>query len=212
MKKIITPYEISVYFQSNIRLIVALILIGFLSGSIIFFASPKKYEGTVNIALAMTNNRYSPNAEDVVKLITNPEDISDEMLAACNYDPSNQNRKALARSIGASRYDRENSIAKVWVVIEGSSRALECTRYLATFILEKSNFLNETYQRQLASSKESIKSGRLSSIATPVNVSDSYIYPRPFLIMLSSILLTLILGLYFSFLLNHLRKIIRVKK
>lgn len=206
MSKIITQYVISAYVKARLRLIITLLVVGFLCGSIISAVSPKKYEGTVNIALAMTNNRYNPNAEDVVKLITNPEDISNDILAACKYELSNQNRKALASSVGAIRYDRENSIAKIWVVMEGRERTLECTRYLATFILEQSNILNETYQRQLTNSKQEIRSSRVASIATMVNISDSYIYPRPILIILFSSFSVLMLGLYLKYLFDHLRK------
>ena len=179
--------------------------LGFLAGIIYCTLSPRIYEAKFNVALAMVNGHYIPSLDGARRLFANPEDIDAPMLLACNLSDSNTDRKKLASSIFSSKFDPEKTLVSVRVRVDGKQAAIDCATYLSKYMVMKSDALSLAYIERLKAGGEAISQSRLSSVATGVNVSDSFILPRPYHTISAFILLSVMLGLFLVWLKAQLR-------
>ena len=179
--------------------------LGFLAGLIYCATSPKIYEAKFNVALAMVNGHYIPSLDGARRLFANPEDIDAPMLLACNLSDINADRKKLASSVFSSKFDPEKTLVSVRVRVDGKQAAFDCATYLSKYMVTKSDALSLAYIERLKASGEPISQSRLSSVATSVNVSDSFILPRPYHTVSAFTLLSMMLGLFLLWLKSQLR-------
>ena len=192
---------------------------GFFGGVIYILCAPKIYEVTTFLSLPYTSAidrngvvlknslNFFPPPNEVQKQVTNPLNITDEMLSSCGMDISNANRKKLVNSLRLNAVDKDDRAILLRVHLEGKANASKCAVELIQLVSKSTNQAKDRYISNLKASGIYVLINQNSAVSDKLIVSDSYIYPRPILNILLGALAGLLLAIFGSWVKYQVAKV-----
>jgi len=184
-------------------------LAGLFVGFSIWFFTPARYEASFVLKMPTANalNEFGvlqphlikvvPPAFDAKKLLLKPELFRNTTLAACAYQDTNADRKALVKSIYATEADYGSSVL-VAVRIPGKAAAQRCANALIADVMAFANDEKNRYIRYTLQVNPKLVASALVNtdavLTAPVRISDAPVSPRPIHLIVGCLLIGLLLG------------------
>lgn len=185
-------------------------LVGLLLGLGVWFFTPARYEASFVLKMPTANalNEFGvlqphlikvvPPAFDAKKLLLKPELFRESTLAACAYQDTNADRKALVKSIYATEADYGSSVL-VAVRIAGKEAAQRCANALIADVMAFANDEKNRYIRYTLQVNPKLVASTLvntdAALTAPVRISDAPVSPRPVHVVFGFVLAALLMGL-----------------
>ena len=183
-------------------------VLGFLIGAIYSAIAPKVYEGFVYVALPQSNQMTDdgvvkdkiavPSMLNARRILLNPGTITPGMLKACGMEDSNSDRKKLVNSIYATDVDGGERNLLIRVRVSGKELAQQCIDGVAQELILLANGIKNHYVQHHAEQSKVQISSIDAVIYRQSRTSDSYVLPRPALLMIAGAVLGFLFALFIT--------------
>ena len=183
-------------------------VLGFLIGAIYSAIAPKVYEGFVYVALPQSNQMTDdgvvkdkiavPSMLNARRILLNPGTITPGMLKACGMEDSNSDRKKLVNSIYATDVDGGERNLLIRVRVSGKELAQQCIDGVAQELILLTNGIKNHYVQHHAEQSKVQISSIDAVIYRQSRTSDSYVLPRPVLLMTAGAVLGFLFALFLT--------------
>jgi hypothetical protein len=189
------------FWSQNKKILIVWQIIFLLFAGLYLVITPKKYEAYFHVRTAkiLVNDKWNALkwARYTRRDLMSPQSFKSELVQSCMGGDSNAIRRSLVNSMQIDVIDDSGGVLGIAVRLTGIERARECANLMAKSIVETSD---EALAKRLVedgfaaanSQKGKINNYEKPMITTRVQMSDTYVSPKPFHLLLAASLMALI--------------------
>ena len=200
------------WLKSNFKILVILEIACLLIAAVYFVLSPRIYEANFSIVLpkvpaATSNDSHAPkmrlmiSPQEFIRPAQNPMSYPEAFIKDCMGEDSNANRKKLINALRLG-VKQQGDVIAFTLRLEGNQRTSTCANLWLIKVLNDLTITQENYLKAAGLDPASTIYIAKPGLLQHIRMSDSYVKPDLYKLMISAILA----GIFLSFLVSIMRK------
>jgi len=200
------------WLKSNFKILVILEIACLLIASVYFVVSPRIYEANFSIVLpkvpaATSNDSHAPkmrlmiSPQEFIRPAQDPMSYPEAFIKDCMGEDTNANRKKLINALQLG-VKQQGDVIAFTLRLEGNQRTSTCANLWLIKVLNDLTLTQDNYLKSAGLDPANTINVAKPSLLQHIRMSDSYIKPDLYKLMISAILV----GIFLSFLVFIMRK------